>query len=262
MSNNYGYTRRIELKCTIEEMNENADVILYDGESIYIKQQNGEYAIKVGDGKTRLIDLPYAVGDPAVRAAEKKILSMFEPDGTSIADKAKQLAGLEWRRLSGMIRCCDYSYTKLSDDEVKIDGVYDMSFYDISGCLDTGIYIFAVIDKGNYLEDIDSVITGDILMTSLVQITYDECYGYGELRGVSTDNNIVIEPLDFAADDSCSLSVGDIVDQYGDYVSYDSGVEDLVYPIYFEMQNGLCVKYPEMSMIDEDTIHLYFAKIV
>ena len=58
---NAGYTRRTELRCTLEELTTYGAVILYEGESIYVKQGDGRYAVKIGDGKTPLTDLPYVV---------------------------------------------------------------------------------------------------------------------------------------------------------------------------------------------------------
>lgn len=55
-----GFTRRKELVCTLSEMEENGAVVLLDREVIYVRQDDGEYLIKIGDGKTALSDLPYA----------------------------------------------------------------------------------------------------------------------------------------------------------------------------------------------------------
>lgn len=53
------YTRRQELWCTEDQMNEKPNVILRDGEVIRVKKNNGTVLEKMGDGKTRIVDLPY-----------------------------------------------------------------------------------------------------------------------------------------------------------------------------------------------------------
>ena len=61
MSVNPGYTRRKELRCTLEELSTYGAVILYEGEVLYVLQSDGRYAVKVGDGATPVADLPYSV---------------------------------------------------------------------------------------------------------------------------------------------------------------------------------------------------------
>lgn len=53
------YTRRQELICTEGQMNAKPNVILRDGEVIRVRKSNGSVSEKMGDGVTRLIDLPY-----------------------------------------------------------------------------------------------------------------------------------------------------------------------------------------------------------
>ena len=63
---NAGYTRRTELRCTLAEMATYGAVVPYDGEAVYVQQSDGSYAIKMGDGKTPLADLPYVVNYKAI----------------------------------------------------------------------------------------------------------------------------------------------------------------------------------------------------
>lgn len=58
---NAGYTRRTELRCTLVEMATYGAVVPYEGETVYVQQADGTYAVKMGDGKTPLADLPYVV---------------------------------------------------------------------------------------------------------------------------------------------------------------------------------------------------------
>lgn len=62
MSTGYegGFTRRQELTCTETEMAAYADVVLYANEHIYIKMNSGMIRLKIGDGKTGLLNLPWA----------------------------------------------------------------------------------------------------------------------------------------------------------------------------------------------------------
>jgi hypothetical protein len=62
MSTGYegGFTRRQELTCTETEMAAYADVVLYQNEHIYIKMNSGMIRLKIGDGKTGLLNLPWA----------------------------------------------------------------------------------------------------------------------------------------------------------------------------------------------------------
>lgn len=55
-----GFTRRQELTCTETEMAAYADVVLYENEHIYIKMNSGMIRLKIGDGKTGLLNLPWA----------------------------------------------------------------------------------------------------------------------------------------------------------------------------------------------------------
>ena len=66
MAINAGYTRRTELRCTLAEMATYGAVVPYDGEAVYVQQSDGSYAIKMGDGKTPLADLPYVVNYKAI----------------------------------------------------------------------------------------------------------------------------------------------------------------------------------------------------
>ena len=51
---NAGYTRRTELRCTLAEMATYGAVVPYEGETVYVQQSDGTYAVKMGDGKTPL----------------------------------------------------------------------------------------------------------------------------------------------------------------------------------------------------------------
>lgn len=71
MAINSGYTRRSELRCTLEEADTYSSVILYDGEVIYIQQTDESYAIKIGDGVTPLRDLAYVVNYSNIRLTKE-----------------------------------------------------------------------------------------------------------------------------------------------------------------------------------------------
>lgn len=95
MAVNPGYTRRTELKCTLSEMATYGSVIPFDGEVIYVKQADGRYAIKMGDGTTPLSNLPYVVNYSdinALKTAAESAKSLAE-SAQSAAEAAK--AGAE-----------------------------------------------------------------------------------------------------------------------------------------------------------------------
>ena len=61
MAVNPGYTRRQELRCTVADLSTYSGVILYEGEVLYVKQADGKYAVKIGDGTTNIANLPYVI---------------------------------------------------------------------------------------------------------------------------------------------------------------------------------------------------------
>lgn len=75
---NPGYTRRKELTCTLEELSTYGSVVLYEGEALYVLQEDGRYAVKFGDGKTPAADLPYSINysviSPKLRAPKTVII--------------------------------------------------------------------------------------------------------------------------------------------------------------------------------------------
>ena len=95
MAVNPGYTRRKELACTLEEMAAYGAVIPYEHEVVYVKQNDGRYAIKIGDGKTPLADLPYVVnyGDIAALKTAAENAKKLAEDARTAAEAAK--AGAE-----------------------------------------------------------------------------------------------------------------------------------------------------------------------
>ena len=58
---NYGYTRRQELTCTLEELVNYSNVILLKNEVLYVRQDDGTYDIKIGDGVTKVSQLQYVI---------------------------------------------------------------------------------------------------------------------------------------------------------------------------------------------------------
>ncbi len=70
---NAGYTRRTELRCTLAEMATYGAVIPYEGENVYVQQADGSYAIKMGDGKTPLADLPYVVNYSDIKGMKERV---------------------------------------------------------------------------------------------------------------------------------------------------------------------------------------------
>ena len=76
---NYGYTRRQELACTLEELEQYSNVVLLDREVLYVKQLDGTYAIKIGDGVKTVSQLPYVVKHSMVKFSlnENGILTIY-----------------------------------------------------------------------------------------------------------------------------------------------------------------------------------------
>lgn len=87
MSVNAGYTRRTELRCTLAELATYGAVIPFDGEAVYIKQTDGRYAVKMGDGATPLSDLPYSVN-----YSEMATLKTAVETAKTAAESAKEAA--------------------------------------------------------------------------------------------------------------------------------------------------------------------------
>lgn len=90
------YTRRQELVCTEEQMNAKPNVVLRDGEVIRVRKSNGSVSEKMGDGVTRIVDLPYLneaeraaqeadraekAADRAAQEAEDKIIDLVGQQG-------------------------------------------------------------------------------------------------------------------------------------------------------------------------------------
>jgi hypothetical protein len=81
---NPGYTRRQELVCTLDELNRYSQAVLYVGETLYVKQTDGTYAVKIGDGVTPVGDLPYVINYSEIHAASMQALAA--------RDKAQEIA--------------------------------------------------------------------------------------------------------------------------------------------------------------------------
>lgn len=82
---NPGYTRRQEFACTLAELSQYASAVLYEHEALYVKQADGTYAVKIGDGVTPVGDLPYSINYSEINAA--KIQTMAARDeAKAIAD--------------------------------------------------------------------------------------------------------------------------------------------------------------------------------
>lgn len=84
---NPGYTRRQELVCTLDELNAYASVILYEKEVLYVRQTDGSYDIKIGDGVTPVGELPYVI-----RYSEIKNLKLAAENAKTLAVEAKNRA--------------------------------------------------------------------------------------------------------------------------------------------------------------------------
>lgn len=87
MAVNAGYTRRTELRCTLAEMATYGAVIPYAGETVYVLQNDGRYAIKMGDGATPLADLPYVVN-----FSEINTMKNAAQNAKSLAEAARDAA--------------------------------------------------------------------------------------------------------------------------------------------------------------------------
>lgn len=87
MAVNAGYTRRQELSCTLEEAEMYAAVVLYADEVIYIKQKDGNYAVKMGDGVTPLGELEYVINYSEISAQ-----AAAAQNAKSLAEKAQRAA--------------------------------------------------------------------------------------------------------------------------------------------------------------------------
>ena len=75
---NPGYTRRQELACTLEELERYAHAILYENEILYVKQKDGTYAAKIGDGITRVGALPYSINYCEIKQLRDEIFDSIE----------------------------------------------------------------------------------------------------------------------------------------------------------------------------------------
>lgn len=84
MAVNPGYTRRTELRCTLAEMATYGAVVPYEGETVYVKQADGSYAIKMGNGVTSLADLPYVVNFANIKAMKEAV-----ENALSLAESAR-----------------------------------------------------------------------------------------------------------------------------------------------------------------------------
>ena len=89
---NAGYTRRTELRCTLEEMADYGAVVLYEGEKIYVRQEDGTYAVKLGDGVTPLADLPYVVNYSDIKALKEGAEAAYALANTA-AEAAERASG-------------------------------------------------------------------------------------------------------------------------------------------------------------------------
>lgn len=76
------YTRRSELTCTEEQMRTYPEVILRDGEIVRVRMEDGSVREKMGDGETRISELPY------VMAGEKTYIRYSaDADGRDFAEE-------------------------------------------------------------------------------------------------------------------------------------------------------------------------------
>lgn len=87
MAVNPGYTRRKELRCTLAELSTYGATVLYEGEALYVLQKDGRYAVKFGDGKTPVADLPYSINYSEIEA-----LKNAAANAQSLAEAAKAAA--------------------------------------------------------------------------------------------------------------------------------------------------------------------------
>lgn len=106
------YTRRQELICTEEQMNAKPNVVLRDGEVIRVRKSNGCVSEKMGDGVTRIIDLPYlneaeraeAAAERAEEAATKAMPfvtpQIFGAVGDGSTDDSEKMAVAAAQKLS------------------------------------------------------------------------------------------------------------------------------------------------------------------
>ena len=70
------FVRRQEIVCTEAEASLYGSAVLLEGEPIYIKMNDGSTAQKLGDGKTKLKDLPFTdFGKERVEAATQTALA-------------------------------------------------------------------------------------------------------------------------------------------------------------------------------------------
>lgn len=105
MGTNSGYTRRQELRCTLEEMETYGSVILYEGEVIYVLQEDGSYAIKVGDGTTGVAALPYSVNYGEIMKVAEQI-----PEAVEAVEDAKTHANNAYEREKNALSFAQASY--------------------------------------------------------------------------------------------------------------------------------------------------------
>jgi hypothetical protein len=84
------FVRRQEIVCTEAEASIYGSAVLLEGEPIYIKMNDGSTAQKLGDGKTKLKDLPFTdFGKEKVEAAaEAALAEIAEAKGDLLGDIA------------------------------------------------------------------------------------------------------------------------------------------------------------------------------
>lgn len=93
------YIRRSELTCAAADLPKYANTVLMPNEALYIKLATGRHAVKFGDGKTPIKNIPYSINydevaaeaAAATRAAEK---AQKESDSIYMVQKAPPFAVL------------------------------------------------------------------------------------------------------------------------------------------------------------------------
>lgn len=82
-----GYTRRQEFACTLDELEKYASAILYEHEVLYVKQADGSYDIKIGDGVTPVGKLPYVIRHSELRQMYTEMSGLI-----TVAERAAERA--------------------------------------------------------------------------------------------------------------------------------------------------------------------------
>lgn len=115
---NYGYTRRQELSCTLDELANYSNVVLLDREVLYVKQADGTYDIKIGDNKTTVGELPYVI-----RHSELKSFKEAAEAARAAAETARSGAQTAEQNAKNALTDVNNSISRLEASKATVESV-------------------------------------------------------------------------------------------------------------------------------------------